>query len=432
MNLWEPTPALRRATAVTAVALGLALLLGEPVLVVLAAPFLLCSVLGVVHRPASSPRVRSWVDQATLHEGQGTVSRLLIDDAEGAEYLVRRTAPTPYVALHPAGGMRGTLLGEGGVVEASVDVSPRRWGRRALAHEKVALTSPWGGFCCGPVMVHGHTLTVLPTTAPFDSRAEVPQPLGLVGAHRSQRNGDGSEFSGIRPFQAGDRLRRINWRVSLRSESLHVVATRSEEDSAVLIVVDALAEHGVSGGIDGAASSLDVTVRAASALAEHYVRRGDRVGLRILGVGGESLACGAGRRHLRRLQWTLAHLRPGEPRDLSADRLRFRAGSGTVVIVLSPMLHDVVVTATAGLAGRGLPVIVVDTLPQGTSPAVVKDTDPVVAALAWRMRLTDRDVLFARLSRIGCPAVPWRGPGTLDDVLHRLARRAQLPQVRVR
>jgi hypothetical protein len=28
--------------------------------------------------------------------------------------------------------------------------------------------------------------------------------------------------------------------------------------------------------------------------------------------------------------------------------------------------------------------------------------------------------------------VSWRGPGTLDDVLHRLARRAQLPQVRVR
>ena len=26
--------------------------------------------------------------------------------------------------------------------------------------------------------------------------------------------------------------------------------------------------------------------------------------------------------------------------------------------------------------------------------------------------------------------MPWRGPGTLDEVLHRLARRAQLPQVR--
>ena len=431
MNAWEPTAALRRAMAVTAAALGIALLAGQPVMVVLVAPLLVCSVLGVVNRPVSRPRVRSVVAHTALHEGQGTGWRLLLDDTEGTEYLVRATGRAPYVALHPPGGLQGTLLRDDADA-APVEVSPRRWGRHVLAPEKVALTSAWGGFRFGPVVVHGHTLTVLPGTAPFDSRAEVPQPLGLVGAHRSRRVGDGSEFSGIRPFLVGDRLRRINWRASLRSGSLHVVSTRSEEDSAVLIVVDALAEHGVSGGIDGADSSLDVSVRAAAALAEHYVRRGDRVGLRVLGAGGESVTPGAGRRHLQRVRVTLARLRPGEPRDLDADRLRFRAGAGTVVIVLSPMLHEVVVAATAALAGSGLPVIVVDTLPEGTAPSVPRDTDPVIADLAWRMRLTDREVLFARLSRIGCPAVPWRGPGTLDDVLHRLARRAQLPQVRAR
>ena len=431
MNPWEPTAALRRATAVTAAALGLALLLGRPVMVVLVAPLLLCAVLGVVNRPTSTPRVRSWVDQAILHEGQGTVCRLLVDHADGAEHVVRRTGRTPYVALHPPGGLQGTLMRDG-TAAVDLEVGPRRWGRRELGHEKVGLTSAWGGFRWGPVPVHGNALTVLPGTAPFDSRAEVPQPLGLVGAHRSQRTGEGTEFSGIRPFQAGDRLRRINWRVSLRSESLHVVSTRGEEDSAVLIVVDALAEYGLSEGIEGRASSLDVAVRAAAALAEHYVRRGDRVGLWVVGGGGENRSCAAGRRHLRRLQGTLARVRPGEPRELRAEQLRFGAAPGTVVIVLSPMLHEVVVAATAALAGSGLPVIVVDTLPEGISPVVARDTDPVVADLAWRMRLTDRDVLVAQLSRIGCPAVPWRGPGTLDDVLHRLARRAQLPRVRVR
>ena len=429
MNDWEPTAALRRGIAVTAAAVGLAVIVGQPVMVLLVAPLLLCSVLGVVKRPASRPRIVSTVDHTTLHEGQGTVSRLLLDDTDGTEYLVRGTGPTPHLELHPPGGLQGTLLRNGA---APVEVGARRWGRHELADEKVALTSAWSGFRCGPVLVHGHLLTVLPATAPFDSRAEIPQPLGLVGAHRSRRNGDGSEFSGIRPFHVGDRLRRINWRASLRSDSLHVVATRSEEDSAVLVIVDALAEYGVSGGINGASSSLDVTVRAAAALAEHYVRRGDRVGVRVLGGGGENLSCAAGRRHLRRLQGTLARVHPGEPRDLAADRLRFRAGAGTVVIVLSPMLHEVIVTATVALAGSGLPVIVVDTLPEGAAPAVARDTDPVIADLAWRMRLTDRELLFARLARIGCPVVPWRGQGTLDDVLHRLARRAQLPQVRSR
>ena len=59
MNTWEPTAALRRATAVTAGALGLALLVGQPVMVVLVVPLLLCSVLGVVHRPDSAPRLSS-------------------------------------------------------------------------------------------------------------------------------------------------------------------------------------------------------------------------------------------------------------------------------------------------------------------------------------------------------------------------------------
>ena len=49
-------------------------------------------------------------------------------------------------------------------------------------------------------------------------------------------------------------------------------------------------------------------------------------------------------------------------------------------------------------------------------------------ALAWRMRLTDRDGLLAQLARTGCPIVPWQGPGTLDLVLYRLARRAQAPR----
>ena len=42
----------------------------------------------------------------------------------------------------------------------------------------------------------------------------------------------------------------------------YVVSTRAEEDTGVLLVVDALADHGRSGGVDGDASSLDVSVRA--------------------------------------------------------------------------------------------------------------------------------------------------------------------------
>ena len=123
-------------------------------------------------------------------------------------------------------------------------------------------------------------------TARFDSRAETPRPVGLVGVNRSPRLGAGIEFADIRPFRAGDRLRKISWRVSARSRELHVTTSPSEEDSGVLLVVDALGDHGRSGGLDGEPSSLDQSVRAAAALAEHHIRTGDRVGLRIVGGDG--------------------------------------------------------------------------------------------------------------------------------------------------
>lgn len=128
-------------------------------------------------------------------------------------------------------------------------------------------------------------LTALPLPAMFDSNTGLRHANGLVGLNQSARPGDGSEFASIRPFQVGDRLRRIHWPRSLRAGTLHVTSTWADQDSHVVIVVDAIDDLGISEGIDGLASSLDVTVRAAGAIAEHYVQHGDRV----------SLACSAQR-----------------------------------------------------------------------------------------------------------------------------------------
>ena len=111
----------------------------------------------------------------------------------------------------------------------------------------------------------------------------MPHPIGLVGTHQARRPGEGSEFSSIRPFAPGDRLRRVQWRVSLRTGALHVTSTVAEEDSSVLLLVDSGIEVGVGEGLHGRATSLDTAVRAAGAVAEHYLHRGDRVGMRVLG-----------------------------------------------------------------------------------------------------------------------------------------------------
>jgi uncharacterized protein (DUF58 family) len=225
-----------------------------------------------------------------------------------------------------------------------------------------------------------HGLSVLPQTAPYDSRAEVPQPDGLVGRHRSRRIGSGTEFEGIRRFATGDRLKRITWPVSLRTGELHVITTRAEQDAGVWLVVAA----------DGA-----------------------RVRL------------GSGQRHLQRVQGTLARVRT-EARSIPPERLDLGAGAGSVVYVLSPMLFTPLVTATASLQRSGASVVVIDTRGEREQSA----DRLALAGLAARMQKLERDDRLERLAALGCPVVPWRGPGTLDTVLQQLARRARVPKVR--
>jgi uncharacterized protein (DUF58 family) len=422
---WRPTPALVRAAVLGTLAVVVAVVGASPVAVVLGAPFVLLAGLGLVHRPTSRPAVSAELDERWLHEGQGTTSRLQLHDGEDVEHVARVVTPTAYVALHPARGMVAALTPE----LPTVEIGPRRWGRRVLGDEQVALTAPWAGYRWGPVPLPGEVRRVVPYTRGFDSRAETPRPVGLVGVNRSPRLGAGVEFADIRPFRPGDRLRRISWRVSVRSRELHVTTSPSEEDSGVLLVLDALGDHGRSEGLDGAASSLDQGVRAAAAVAEHHVAAGDRVGLRVVGGDGGFVGYGAGTRHLRVLLDRLSGVQPGELPQGIADQLQLRVTGGSVVVLFSPMLSPAIVTATAGLVQRALPVVVVDTLPADATPKVPEGADPRVVDLAWRMRRLERDQVLAGLAGLGCPVIAWRGSGTLDDVLRRLARRASAPRV---
>lgn len=428
---WEPTGALVRGVVVGATGLVVAVVLGEPAVLVLTVPLLLVAVPALLGRPVVVPRVGGDVDRPVLPEGQGAVVALTLDGeaggdggAAGVEQVTRVLTPVPHVRAEPAGGHLSVPADA--VSDTPLMVSPRRWGTRTLGEQRVALLSPWAGFRWGPVLVPGRTVRVLPG-APYDSRAESPHPHGLVGAHRSDRTGQGTELAGIRTFQAGDRLRRINWRVSVRTGALHVTTTRAEQDAGLLLVVDLYAEHGRSGGVDGTPSSLDLTVRAAAALAEHAVRSGDRVGLRPIGGRSRAVPPGAGRRHLRRVLGTLADVRTGSAPYEDVTRLDLRAGAGTTVVILTPLLVEAVATTAATLARRGLPTVVVDTLPAGVRPPA-GDADPVLVDVAWRMRLLERAQVRSALDALGCPVVAWRGPGTVDEVLRRLSRRP--PQLR--
>lgn len=424
---WRPTDALIRAGFASLVLAVAGVGVGRPDLVVLATPLAVFAAAALVRRPAGLPRVTSRLLHPSVREGEGTAVRTTVEGA-GVEHAVVRMARRRWVTWRPPGGVAGRAA-SGDTVVVDVPVRSTRWGRRAAGDGLVAATSPWAGYRWGPEPLPGQTLTTLPLPGAFDTRAPAPHPIGLVGTNPSRRAGSGTELADIRPFQPGDRLRRVRWPVSLRTGTLHVTSTIAEEDARVLLVVDAGVDIGTGGGLGEPASTLDVAVRAAGAIAEHYLHRGDRVGLRVLGSTRHNQApTRSGRRHLRRILDTLARVTPGEDRDADLTRASLGIPAGTVVIMLSPLLSDQSVATTLVLARRGLGVVAVDTLTDGARPV----DDDVRARLAWRMRLLEREEVLRRMQHVGIPVVAWRGPGTLDEVLRKLGRRASMPRMAAR
>jgi uncharacterized protein (DUF58 family) len=423
---WRPTAALLRAATAGAAGALAAVLLGRQDLVVLSAPFLVLTALGLARAPTRSPEIRAHLQHPWLHEGQGTRYVVELGAGPDLEQATLVLSPAPFMACEPATGAVSGSSGNGVRLRLELGVSPRRWGIRDVGAVTVGATSAWGGFRWGPLRLDDPVVTAVPGTPSFASM-ETPHPVGLIGRNPSRRAGDGSDFWAIRRFHPGDRLRRVNWRTTLRTGELHVVGTTSEEDSSVLLLVDAVTDVGASDGVDGAESSLDLTVRAASALAAHHLRVGDRVSLSVLARTNLVLGPGTGLHHLRRIQTRLARITPGWPEFISGRHLRFRTAPGTIVLALSPMLTPEIITTMVRLSRRGLSLVAIDTLPADALPRPALDPRSP-GRLGWRMRLVERRMLLDELTREGIPVVTWRGPGTLDEVLGRLARRARAPR----
>lgn len=424
---WVPTAALFRAAALASGLALLAVLLRRPDLLYLAAPVALATAVGLARQSSTMPTATLTLTEEVPLEGAELQARVHVL-APGSDVVAIAVPVTGWV--QPPAGRTGVVAGRSdssGALDLRVPLTARRWGRHQVGPGVVTVTAAGGLLRWGPRPLPAVTVRVVPLSDRFAGVADVPQARGAVGVHRSLRPGEGSELSGIRPFGPGDRLRRINWRVSLRSGELHVNATVAERDAEVVVILDGRYDAGASGGIDGDASGIDIGVRAAAALARFYLQLGDRVGLITQGERIQSLPPAAGRRQLTRLLDTLLDVRAplvrtGEPEIVDPVGIDPRA----LVILLSPLVGTTVFDRAISLAHRGHPLVVVDTLPADAAPPI----DSVWTDLALRVWRLQRETRLHRLAELGVPVIPWRGTGSLDAVLGDLARASAAPRVR--
>jgi len=400
-----------------------ALMFGRPDLLVLGAPLVLIDVWSLMTRPHGDPNPQSWLAHRSVREGEATTWHTRMTMVPGMEQAVVAMGVGRWVRTWPASGITTQSVSAespDAEIELDIGLQSRRWGRRDVGSGLVAATSAWGAFRFGPHESVPRTLWTLPLPAVFDAKAPTPNPSGLVGFNRSRRAGSGSEFASVRAFQPGDRLRRIHWPLSLRAGELYVTSTWADQDSRVMLLVDAHNDLGESQGLGREASSLDVTVRAAAAMAEHYLHLGDRVGMRVFGaLNVARLPARSGRGHLRRVLDTMAGIEAGTDRRSNPTKVDGDLTAGTLVIVLSPLVSPDALTHAVTLARRGLSVIIIDTLPDRIDRHEDANTQ-----LAWRIRRLERERDIRLVQEKGIPTVPWRGPGSLDQVLRDLGRRS--------
>ncbi len=425
VDSWSPSPAHLRAVVLGIAGIAASLLFRIPAMLVLAAPFAFVAVWSTATRPDGRLSFTGSIAPKTIREGEAITWRAVLSDVDDVDHVIASAPERPALERRPRSGVAASARSSAeSTMAVSVAMRGVHWGRHELGPINVVAVSSWGAFRWKALDV-GHQVTTLPLPEVFDAAASQHRGNGLVGLNRSSRPGDGGEFAGIRLFQTGDRLRRINWQRSLRSGNLHVTSTYADQDSHVALFVDALADFGPSEGIDGAASSLDTTVRAAGAIAEHFLLRGDRVSLHIFGSRGRSTVPPAsGRAHLRRILDLLATIEPDSTRAGAVRIGRTAIPGDALAIMLSPLISPVALERAATIASHGLTVAVVDTLPDD----VHSDAD-AITELAWRIRLLERRREVRVIEQIGVPVIVWRGPGSLDPFLREIARRAAAPRL---
>jgi uncharacterized protein (DUF58 family) len=129
----------------------------------------------------------------------------------------------------------------------------------------------------------------------------------LAGDYRSAFAGVGTELHQVRPYEAGDDVRRIDWNVTARTGQTHVRVELAERVLVTWLVFDASASMAFG---TAERRKADVAEGVALAIGHTATRRGNRLGL--VAFGSDDPRWRRPRQGRRGLLLTLAALR-GEP-----------------------------------------------------------------------------------------------------------------------
>lgn len=233
--------------------------------------------------------------------------------------------------------------------------------------------------------------------------------LHLAGSIPARLGGSGTDFWGIREYQPGDPLRRLDWHHAARHPGSKFTREFEQEEIAEIgLILDARQSADIQAEND---SLFEHSTRAAASLAEVFLRQGNRVSLLVYGSPLITVHPGYGKVQLNRILNKLAQVRTEE--DASpGSRLQSLAliptrmfSSRSIILVISPL--------QAGdwklfprLRAYGYQVVLVSPDPVDFARQFLPPDLP--AQFSMRLSQVERQLEIKRITRLWVPVVDWQ------------------------
>ena len=275
-----------------------------------------------------------------------------------------------------------------------------RWGAFRVGRIYVRTEDALGLFSHETAVDRRQSLKVYPTEEAVRALLRPYETQVFSGNHVARQKGEGIEFSDLRRFVPGDRVRHVNWRASARRGELWVNEHHAERNADVVIFLDSFAEVR-----RGGQSTLDPALRAAATLAARYLRQKDRVGFVTFGGMLNWLLPSTGTGQLYRIvdamldtQIVLSYAW----REVDVVPRR-TLPPHALVLALTPLLDERTVGALLNLRARGFDLVVVEVSPLAFIPSPESEVEELALRL-WRLQ---REAVRGRFERAGVPVAIW-------------------------
>lgn len=412
-----------------AVSLAGGLFLAQP-LIFVSVPLTMVLVFTVLL--ARDPRARVEVERVTesmrVNEGERTRVKLRVrnvDERKGIPMLQIFDRVPPELAHKGTRSAFTTSLRAGETKELHYEVRGNTFGIFAIGPVTLRAQDATGFFEAESQLSSYSKLAVFPEAT------ERVGPIALrplktrswPGEIVSRRSGAGMDYYNIRPFAAGDPLKRVNWRASARyaqgpGDGLLVNEYNAEVGADVLLVVDPGRRTLTRSG--ELTTSL-LAVRAAIPIAERLLHDRNRVGLLTMGSKARRIPAGYGRRQFDRITLALLELRPAEA-DMEwwVDcSIHMFFPSITQVVFVSSLMDVESRRTIAGLVRSGdRDIVVLSPDPVGPAESAAKGKNWRERRVAARLAALERTLEVQRLRAAGALVIDWSShTSSLEEVL---------------